>query len=699
MRVIAGLLLTAVFVFFLACQASPTPAAPTPDIPATVEAILHEALATPEPTREPLSSPTPGPGVIPTASPAEAGVNGPLVGQNILKHIEAIGPLETAVPGPTLRVWTIPTPRPTLPMVLPPTPLPLLPTLSPTERPAATTRTRVVTPTSVPTTATPTVPMAAPTLVPVETASKVARTIQTSLGRRVDITVQGFSDNRLRFDQLVAVINKEEQLLGMPFPAPKVNMRRVSQLPGNFCGHNQMSYESRFRGDPYIVEASVIRLRMDGKCDDTFGSIAHEVAHTWFHGNDPQDWIDEGLANSIEYQVEEAYPGQGERYPPVTYCSSYRNISELESATPDQDTIAEASGFSCNYRLGDGIFDALRKYYGTQEFNRRIAKLARRSVNETDKANTIEYVREVLGSGQASHEIIDLWYQGEPEMRIFRHLDQVTFTHPPTVDGEFIHFAGRTQQPAMVHDFVLGDDPYCPQFHLYQGLADPEYVASISDPLPVGWHHNAIPKLVVINSEVNPATGSFKVTARVNDLSVLSGKNLSLQIGSRVTTGADGKCEEDSHLSQIEIGRDKLDDELKEVRYYHQKSVLWAHPPRVKDYSLPLAGVAPSGTLSFEWRAGSCSQILLYEFDALGYTYVATVYPMLPEGRSWNTVPEAEFAQAIIYSDGRFEAVIEIWDQSLLSHDHLVLVVRSESSKDSSNTCWTEEVMGATRLN
>ena len=72
---------------------------------------------------------------------------------------------------------------------------------------------------------------------------------------------------------------------------------------------------------------------------------------------------------------------------------------------------------------------------------------------------------------------------------------------------------------------------------------------------------------------------------------------------------------------------------------------------------------------------------------------------MLPAGQSWNETPQAEITNARVYSDGRFNATIEIWDQSLLSNDHLVLVVRSKSNKDSANVCWTEEVMGTAKIN
>ena len=684
MRVVTTLLLFAVSLSCLACMVSPTPAAPTPDIPATVEAIVREALTTPEPTGTPV--PTPRVENVPALTP-----------QMVMPSLASKEPLrETAL----IRYLVTATPRPTRPLVVTPTPRQPFPTMAPTEPPQATPRVTRRTVTPAPPTATSTaLPTVAPTLVPLETASKVARTVRTSLGQRVDITVEGFAENRLRFNQLVQVINEEEQLLGVPFPAPRVSMRRVRDLPGGFCGHNQMSYESRYRGDPYIVEASVIRLRVDSKCDDTFGSLAHEVAHTWFHGSDLAGWIDEGLANSLENQVKEAHPDEGVQYPPVTYCSNYRNIGELEQAAPSKDATKEASGFSCNYRLGDGIFGALREYHGTNKFNQYIAKLARRYVNETDGDHTVEDVREALGTDSNALEIIGLWYDGEPDMRIYRHLDQVAYTYPPTLDGEYIHFAGKTRQPGMVFEFVTGKDPYCSQFHLYSGLADPDYLGSITDPLPVGWHHTNIPKLVVINSEVNSATGDFQVTARVNDLTLLKAKYLSLQTGSRTLGGVNQECEEDTNFSQVKIVPGTIADEFKQVRHYHQETVLWAQPPRVKDYSLTLAGVAPPGTLSFEWKERSCSQVLLYEFDARGYTYVATVYPMLPAGRSWNTIQDADVTSGKVYSDGRFEAIIEIWDKSLLSHDHLVLVVRTETRKDNTNTCPTEEVMGAARIN
>ena len=296
------------------------------------------------------------------------------------------------------------------------------------------------------------------------TAAKRAETITTSLGQQVDVTVTGFDDSPLRFDQLVLSIVEEERLLGVPYPSPSMTMKKVSKVAGGFCGNNQLSYAPRYVGDPYVVDGSVISVRVDEDCDKTFATIAHEVAHTWFHGNDPADWIDEGLADAIEHQVVAAHQEGREIYPPITYCESYRNIIELERGAPDRVSNDQPTGFSCNYRLGDGIFGDLREYYGDNEFNKRIAQLARRGTNATKREHTIADIRKVLGGDGPALDIINRWYDGQPEMRKYRHLDAVRWTYPPTIDGDYLHFAGKTDQPELVQDFVLGEDPYCSQF-------------------------------------------------------------------------------------------------------------------------------------------------------------------------------------------------------------------------------------------
>ena len=57
-RVSSSLFLVTVLLSGLACVVSPTQTAPTPDIPATVEAAVREALAKAAPTEIPPPSPT-----------------------------------------------------------------------------------------------------------------------------------------------------------------------------------------------------------------------------------------------------------------------------------------------------------------------------------------------------------------------------------------------------------------------------------------------------------------------------------------------------------------------------------------------------------------------------------------------------------------------------------------------------------------
>ena len=496
----------------------------------------------------------------------------------------------------------------------------------------------------------PQITLPLPTLAPVIPFGSRAETITTSLGREVDATVAGFVDSSLRFDQLIQAINEAERLLGAPFPSPRVNMQKVREVAGGFCGNNQMSYALRYLGDPYVVDGSVISVRIDDECDETFLTIAHEVAHTWFHGNDPADWIDEGLANAIEAQVVRAKLQDRVFYPPVTYCQSHGNLSELEQGEPPRTSEDPYSGYGCYYSLGDGIFGELREFHGDSGFNQRIARLARRSENETDRAHTIDDVRSVLGDNPLALEIINRWYEGQPEMRKYRHLDAVDWTFPPTIDGEYLHFAGRTTEPGLVHNFVLGNDPFCSQFALFRNIINQERVATFSDPLSVGWSHGEVPKVVVVNDQINPGTGEFSVTARINDPGLSQIAELSLLIKSRATVGANNLCGASDNYSQIAVSLGEIPNELKVTRHYHLDAIHWTNPPAISGASLTFAGIAEPGSIGLESKDGYCGQFSLYWRDESGYHRIASLAPLLPNNMHWTNPQAAEMVEGWTYT-------------------------------------------------
>ena len=527
------------------------------------------------------------------------------------------------------------------------------------------------------------------------TPGQRSQTIETSLGQHVDVVVKGFEDSPLRYEQLVQSINEIEGMLGVPFPSPRVTMTRVGNLNGGFCGHNQLEYAPRYFGAPYVVSDSTIRLRVDNRCDDTFSSVAHEVAHTWFHGNDPADWIDEGLANAIEHQVVASLRPEGVVYPPTTYCESYRNIAELERGRPVRIVDGDSTGFECNYDLGDGIFGALREYFGDEEFNRRVAPLARRSTNISGRAHTIEDIRESLGEDEAALDIINTWYAGRPEMRKYRHLDAVEWIFPPTIDGEYLHFAGRTAEPGIVHDFVLGKDPYCSQFPLYRGIGRQEWIASVADPLPAGWHHNSIPKLVVISHQINSVTGHFRVTAKINEKSLLSMNQLSLAVRSRVTTGADGLCKESVTYSQVPIVTGSVPVEFKVARHYSLDAIEWISPPTINGNTLRFVGKSLPGAVRLTHREGYCSQFFFYERDERGYHYIDNLAPLLSGNQYWID-PFAEVTSQRVGPDGTFEAIVKLSNNALAGYRNPVLMVETESIRDRvTNKCGESDTLSA----
>ncbi len=528
-------------------------------------------------------------------------------------------------------------------------------------------------------------------MVPVNLAAKRAETITTSLGQQVDATVEKFRDSSLRFDQLVTAINEAELLLGVPFPSPEVTMTHVEHLPGGFCGYNQVSYAPGFAGDPYVVEGSLISVRSDEYCDDTFAVIAHEVAHTWFHNSlEKSNWIDEGLANAVELQVVKANRPHETIYPPVTYCEDYRNILELELAAPARANSDQNTGFICNYTIGDGIFGALRQHYGQRAFNERIALLARRSVNRTGREHSIEDVRRILGGDPISVAIIDTWYEGSPQMRKFQHLDAVEWTIPPIIDGELLYFAGIIDESGAVHDFVMGDHPYCSQFSLYQGIGDVDWVDSVSGPLPAGWTHDEDTSLVTLNHQINPRTGEFRVTAKFLDTPPISIPDLSLAVESRVTTGVDGFCSDSTTFSQVLVHFGRIPAEFKPSRFYHLDVVKWTFPPTTDGEYLYFAGRTIEPGLVHTFVLGKdpfCSQFTLYR-NVINQEWVASIRDPLPVGWKHNEVPEIVVVNDRINpATGEFAVTARFNNPYLATIPELSLLVRGRAEADSTNTC------------
>lgn len=518
----------------------------------------------------------------------------------------------------------------------------------------------------------------------------------TSLGRRVDVTVSGFKDSPLRFNQLVEAINEIEGMLGIPYPAQAVTMSVGDVVSGGFCGHNQPSCGYRYSAQPYRVESAEIRIRVDAECSHTLASIAHETGHTWFHGNEYANWIDEGLANAVENQFMETRSEIA--YPPRTYCESYRNISQLERARPVRVNTGGDEGFTCNYHLGDGIFGELREHYRDQEFNARIAELAKTHENPDDLELTVSDVRRALGDGGKASEIIETWYSGQPEMRKYQHLDVVEWVHPPTTDGEWLHFSGRIHSGGTVHEPITGNDSFCPQFDLFDGTRDTKWVGSINDPISVGYRRHKDTKVFISNHWIDPQTGEFQVTARILDNALWGYGSLSLRVDSRVTTDADGNCHRGVWYSQVPVETGNIASEFKRIEHLHVDAIQWTDPPVLNGNILTFAGIAGPGAVNLEYEDGYCSQVGFYRYDDMGYDWITWVSPYLTDGRKWEDA-ESEITGYRTMSDGSFEVTARVQGGLLSGHGTILLVVTGKNPLNrATNLCSIPRVMSVAEL-
>ena len=277
-----------------------------------------------------------------------------------------------------------------------------------------------------------------------------------------------------------------------------------------------------------------------------------------------------------------------------------------------------------------------------------------------------------------------------------RQPDTVTWDFLPTIDGNYIHFAGRTGRPGLLQEFILGDNPYCSQFHLYRGPGQWEWIGDIAEPLPVGWHYEEVPKIAVVNGSIDPDTGEFSITARINDKSVVGTRNLYLSVESRALPGPDGFCLPGNTYSETPVASGNIPDGLKSTQHFHLDAIQWVDPPTITGDTMRFAGKAAPGLVRLTWQERHCNQLHLYDLTESGYHYIDPINPLLPRGRSWTDSVIAEVTGQRTESDGTFEAAVKLSGNALRSYGNPVLAVDAQSVLDSStNQCGDSGTLSA----
>ena len=217
------------------------------------------------------------------------------------------------------------------------------------------------------------------------------------------IITTGFHDNEAVAEFINEAIFEMEARIQVPYPDETIAVRRVSMDEiGGACGVHQ---------DVSGTWTAISPVATDGICWDSIrDTIVHEIAHAWFRHENEAFWIDEGLATVYEKIIVEEIVGWPAEM--NTYCQDYRNIQELENAADYES--------DCPYRLGEGIFWALRDHVGVLNFDAAIGEMA--WMWQDDEAEEIltgidlvRYVFVDLLGDQAAGEIIDKWYSGDPQ--------------------------------------------------------------------------------------------------------------------------------------------------------------------------------------------------------------------------------------------------------------------------------------------
>ena len=199
---------------------------------------------------------------------------------------------------------------------------------------------------------------------------------------------------------------------------------------------------------------------------DTFSFrslIIHETAHFFWRGH--ASWIDEGVANSLEYLYGLAAgvsPGLRER-PHRGSCEAH----DLEMLT-EWDTSPEQQGrYGCNYFLGQLLFQDLLDELGREAFSQRLQELYRLSLETKDdpegETPGIAEVRETFPDQAA---IVEKHWSGKLNAPESRPLDEgahrrshglIQWDQRPTYDGTFVTFGGTLLGDAVLFNETLAE--------------------------------------------------------------------------------------------------------------------------------------------------------------------------------------------------------------------------------------------------
>ena len=202
-------------------------------------------------------------------------------------------------------------------------------------------------------------------------------------------------------DLLEHSVRGAEDYMGVPLPTSYVGLLFENSVSAGAAGQNFGTH--------------IVVLPEYDVDDGTSSTIAHEVAHYYWSGN--EDWVDEGAANVMASIVDGARTGRPVGVVGIP-CGYAGNIGELESLGAAHGDIE----FGCNYSLGERLFVDLHRTLGEDRFRQGFRALYLASEVEDDADDGpgmsvgVEHIREAFRSDDgAESAVIARWYdESEP---------------------------------------------------------------------------------------------------------------------------------------------------------------------------------------------------------------------------------------------------------------------------------------------
>ena len=269
--------------------------------------------------------------------------------------------------------------------------------------------------------------------------------VTSTTGLQLSIVRTGSQPQPWTADALGDAADYAEQVMLLDLPVDHVVLvLKDKAVPSTAAGANHGFAIS------YLPEYEQMQDTFEGRSLQQ--GLAHEVAHYYWRGN--EGWIDEGLANTIEYMHgadSGLSPGQLKTRRGDCEAHDLQMLSEWDPET-------DAPEYYCNYYLGERLFLELRENLDDAEFSERLRDLYQLSLTaqETDQTPGIAVVRQVF-SDQAA--IVDKHWSGAlnaPENRPFDEVldrsshDLIQWDQHPTYDGQEVSFSGTLLDDAVL---------------------------------------------------------------------------------------------------------------------------------------------------------------------------------------------------------------------------------------------------------